>query len=197
MMKIVNAATWFMLVASSGVAEAFAASGVGANARRVCGATWGGAGAASTNSIDRHHKQSAWRYLRKVSPITTRSLLAKGAGVGDADEAVSSDGKKTSSISGIGGTGSNLLLILSSVLVIKGLLLPEDIRHLSFCPSEDPVRGRDTLPWRMMEESGRECGSIPEVMAKYVTAPLVFPGTPEWGMMLNVKEDIAKNAWLE
>ena len=71
---------------------------------------------------------SAWRYLRKVSPITTRSLLAKGAGVGDADEAVSSDGKKTSSISGIGGTGSNLLLILSSVLVIKGLLLPEDIR---------------------------------------------------------------------
>lgn len=33
-------------------------------------------------------------------------------------------------------------------------------------------------------------------MSRYVAAPLVFPGTPEWGMMLNAKEDAAKNAWL-
>lgn len=32
-----------------------------------------------------------------------------------------------------------------------------------------------------------------QVMTKYVTAPLVFPGSPEWGMMLNVKEDLAKD----
>ncbi|CAM9610524.1 unnamed protein product [Ectocarpus sp. 8 AP-2014] len=100
-------------------------------------------------------------------------------------------------MSGVGSVGSNVLLLVASVMVVKGLLLPENVRHLGFCPTEDPIRGRDTLPWRMMIESGRECGTIPEVMTKYVTAPLAFPGTPEWGMMLNTKEDLAKDAWLQ
>lgn len=34
-------------------------------------------------------------------------------------------------------------------------------------------------------------------MFKYVTAPVAIPGTPEWGTMLNVKEDLAKDAWME
>lgn len=41
------------------------------------------------------------------------------------------------------------------------------------------------------------CKRCLKVMTKYVTAPLAFPGTPEWGMMLNVKEDLAKDAWLQ
>ncbi|CAN0156716.1 unnamed protein product, partial [Hapterophycus canaliculatus] len=112
----------------------------------------------------------------------------------DAEEAGDERPSSAAAMSGIGSTGSNVLLLVATAMVLKGLFLPEDIRHLGFCPPDDPVRGRDTLPWRMMIESGRECGTIEEVMTKYVTAPLVFPGSPEWGMMLNVKEDLAKDA---
>lgn len=38
---------------------------------------------------------------------------------------------------------------------------------------------------------------LAKVMFKYVTAPIAIPGTPEWGTMLNVKEDLAKDAWME
>ena len=38
---------------------------------------------------------------------------------------------------------------------------------------------------------------LSKVMTKYLTAPVAFPGTPEWGMMLNTKEDLAKDAWLQ
>eukprot|EP00903_Cladosiphon_okamuranus_P021650 g19904.t1 len=126
--------------------------------------------------------------MRKTATATV--LRARGA---EEEEKPTS----AAAMSGVGSTGSNILLLLSSLMVIKGLLLPENVRHMGFCPIEDPVRGRDTLPWRMMIESGRECGTVPEVMAKYITAPLAFPGTPEWGMMLNVKEDLAKDAWLQ
>ncbi|CAM9380340.1 unnamed protein product [Ectocarpus sp. 12 AP-2014] len=128
--------------------------------------------------------------------VTTTALSAR-AGRGPEEGGQKDGPSSAAAMSGVGSVGSNVLLLVASVMVVKGLLLPENVRHLGFCPTEDPIRGRDTLPWRMMIESGRECGTIPEVIFKYVTAPLAFPGTPEWGMMLNTKEDLAKDAWLQ
>lgn len=36
--------------------------------------------------------------------------------------------EKSRNVSGVGSTGSNILLLLSAVMVVKGLLLPEEIR---------------------------------------------------------------------
>lgn len=34
-----------------------------------------------------------------------------------------------------------------------------------------------------------------QVSLQYLASPLAFPGTPEWGTMLNVKEDMMKEGW--
>ncbi|CAM9577538.1 unnamed protein product, partial [Choristocarpus tenellus] len=98
-------------------------------------------------------------------------------------------------VDGSESTGSKVLVAVTLALLLRGALLPEDVRHLSFCPSEDPVRGRATIPWMMMEAEGRQCGSISEVLYKYLMSPVAFPGTPEWGTMLNVKEEKLREGW--
>ena len=73
--------------------------------------------------------RSTLRYLPKIASIKeTTLLLAKGGKAVEPDGRTGSGGETKSSISGIGSFGSNVLVAVSVALVIKGLLLPEDVR---------------------------------------------------------------------
>lgn len=57
------------------------------------------------------------------------SLRAKGdSSVSDEDVDTAGGLSKSAAMSGVGSRGSNVLLVVAAVMVLKGLFLPEDIR---------------------------------------------------------------------